>query len=251
MSACLALATELTPINTEQPALAATTCDQPLGGYFAGWFSNGSEPHAYGGVAANVVFEPGSLCTGPYQGDNPSVSWTMVNGYNGQGWAQSGYGIDDGWGCYRQFAQQLRQKGVDQPVTKLGACVNPGETHTVWQQSLLSNGIWAIRSNIDGWAVLDSSVSYPGGPPAWSPLNYWTYPFVVEFETETHHDNSDVPGYTSDKTDFSGMSVQDNNTLQWYTTTCGTIVLNWGIDPQHRYATDAPSCNHVRSWTSG
>jgi len=164
----------------------------------------------------------------------------MVFSANSAGWAQSGHFFYNGVSCWKHFAQQRRNAG-QAPKTKEGACVAAGQLHgaiqgTVWSPA---HNQWEIQSGIDNTIFLQST---------WSQFVYWTTPFVVSFAGETHHVASDVPGYSTSKTDFSLMTVQNWDDDTFYGT-CGFVTLYPHTDP--RYATDAPACNHVRVWTSG
>jgi len=62
-----------------------------------------------------------------------------------------------------------------------------------------------------------------------------------------HDLHTDIPGTASRKTGWSYMTIQyysDNA----YHTTCGAITLYREVDSSS-WDSDAPSCNHVRSWT--
>jgi hypothetical protein len=172
----------------------------------------------------------------------------MIAANNLQGWAQSGLLYDPTRTCWMHFAQQKRPGYL--PQTNVQYCVTFGVTHQAWQRTKwnATKGMWSIQSMIDTTPFLDSSYDPTG---AWSPFDVWSGPFIPQFFGETHHNVSDVPGYTATRLDMSTMLVQDELDDTWHDT-CGYVILgSTTYDPAHRYATDAPSCNHVRIWTSG
>ena len=64
---------------------------------------------------------------------------------------------------------------------------------------------------------------------------------------EVHDVHTDIPGTASRMTDWSMMTIQyyrDDS----YHNTCGSITLYREVDSSS-WDSDAPSCNHVRSWT--
>ncbi len=240
--ACVLVALPILAVSATDAHAAYADCDLPASAYFAGWESASSgEPYSYEGVSANpMTYQLGNICTnGDTTSNNVSAAWTMVNGADLQGWAQSGMLLEYGWGCWREFAQQEQNVSLYAPVTITGPCVTGGETHHVWQQTVNASGSWRMRSNIDTTVYIQST---------YNQFSAWSSPFIVEFMGETHHDNSDVPGYVGTKTDLSGMQVQDLADNAFYGT-CGRVTLYSGADT--RYSTDAPNCDHVRVWTSG
>lgn len=186
-----------------------------------------------------MTYQQGALCSDANL-NNVSASWTMIAASDVKGWAQSGYWFHSGETCWRHFAQQVWGYPANPPYTIEGTCVNPGEQHRVWQQTVVVGApqYWAIRSNVDVTIFIQSS---------WNQFGVWANPLIAEFNGETHHYNSDVPGSSANPTDFHGpMQVQNYANDQFYDT-CGFISLYPAA--AFRYATDQPSCDHVRVWT--
>ena len=168
---------------------------------------------------------------------NTSSAWDLINSGDYSGFAQSGIVLQYGVGCWTYFAEQISASTGDNWVT--GACVTQGTTHDVWQQTLIVGGDYHIRSNVDSYAMLTSN---------FNPFLAWSFPFGVQIYGETHHDASDVPGYTPQPTDFSSIAVEDLYSNIYYDA-CGYVDFAW--DTALRYSTTAPSCDHIKIWTSG
>lgn len=228
------------------PAAAAIYNCGGLGHFFAGYSASTSgEPHYYEGASANIIYRQAALCSTDSTPNNSSTGWTMIAAGDSNGWAQSGLINYPGLGCWKHFAQQA---APGFPLfTVIQYCVTIGVSHVVWQRTKYNSvkGLWVVQSMIDNTVFLDSGYAPPSG---WSPFAVWASPFVPQFLGETHHNASDVPGSASAKLDYSSMYVQELTDDTWHDT-CGYITLYGGADP--RYATDAPSCNHTRVWTSG
>jgi hypothetical protein len=248
-------------VASDAATAAYYTCDSPTGTFGTGWSSqNQLQQNQFEGASANVVYRDGALCSSDATIANASLVWTMVADGSPEpdGWAQSGRIYRKGLPCWQHFAQQVRNKFLYPPHTWIEpGCTTAGSVFHVWQQTIFVGGSlnWAIRSNINTKVLLDSSqeTSELGGP--WSHIASWTTPFNVSFAGETKHNNSDIPGYSATKSDFSPagqtpMQVQDFLNDAWYNT-CGYVTLAAIVDadPAHRYATDAPSCSNVRTWT--
>jgi len=245
-------------LHTGKAEAANATCDFPIPAshFHAGWTTASTEPHRYEGVSAVLQYQQSALC---HSGDptytNMATAYTMIKGADGNGWAQSGLWFQADWSCWKHYWQYEDNYSVYGFASghfqmKTGVCVSSGEIHHSWQQSVYDGVNWHMRTIIDS--------TYYDTP--WSQFAAWASPFGVEFSGETTHNNSDVPGYTSNKSDFAPpgqdiMRVQDFYDDTFYDTCqSGRIVLwafsNWSVnDPMGRYSTDAPACNHVRVWT--
>jgi hypothetical protein len=219
---------------------AYTNCD-PSGNYQEGYVSSsGSQPMQYEGASAQLTYEFGNICTqGDTTGNNVSTAWTMVFSNDAKGWAQSGLLYIYGWSYWHHFAQQEYGYPTNTPATKYGSCVNQGEVHQAWQQLKFNGTSYYMSSNIDTTPLLQSS---------WDPLQHWTQPFYVEFDGETHHDNSDIPGYSSTRTVWSSMQVQNYANDSWYSV-CSNV--NFSNVVAARYSEATVACNQVQAWTSG
>jgi hypothetical protein len=244
------------PLALAQPLVAPSiagasyyNCDTPAAEHFATWGSNlypGSQPTQWEGVGAMMRVEFGNICqTDSNANVNTSSTWDMVVGHDFQGWAQSGIILRPGYSCWPWWAEDVipGEQNVD---WYNGGCAVQSTTHHVYQQLVTVNGSYAIRSNVDGIVIHQTE---------FNPFTSWALPFQVQFAGETHHDNSDIPGYAAAPTDFSTMQVQNAYNNNWY----GTCDPNWGANlgktapgvPAPRYSDDALACDHVRTWTSG
>lgn len=188
-----------------------------------------------------MTYRYGNICTvGDASNNNFVTAWTMVFGNDGLGWAQSGIFYAYGYGCWHHFAQQERNYFQEAPFTIIGSCVGQGEVHKVWQQTVnVGNPDWRIRSNIDSTIFIQST---------WNQFTQWSQPFQVAFDGEARHNASDIPGYGSVRTDYSGMQVQDYFNDNFFNT-CGYI--NLGVVSSPRYAVSGLNCDHIQVWTSG
>ena len=135
----------------------------------------------------------------------------------------------------RHFAQQSNDPIVYTTVT--GSCTSDGEVHRAWQQYLPNTG-GHIRSNIDTTVFIESP---------WNVLN-WTHPWMAQYVGEVGNTQSDIPGLSTRKTDWSSMTVQafSDNVFRG---TCARITLSKAVGDA-RWAADAPNCDHVRAWTA-
>jgi len=218
------------------------TCDTPAANHQAGFSTNNwvgsTQPYLYEGVSATMSIEFGNLCsTDTNGGVNFSTAWNMVFGSSG-GYVQSGTMLRASTStCWQFWSEQDPGNGTFTDWY-LG-CAAQHSTHKVWQQTVLINDAWRLRSNIDSTIVHQSN---------FSPFSNWNAPFHVAFSGETYHTSSDVPGYAAAPTAHSNMQVQllSNNT---WVGTCGNVYLGRYLSP--RYSADAPACDYVRVWTSG
>jgi hypothetical protein len=208
----------------------------------AGWATNQNlprQPRMYEGVGANMRVEYGNICQSDTRpGFNFSTAWDMVFSNGTPGYAQSGIMLRYGYACWLWWAEQ---EDRTHPFTDwYQGCATQGTTHDVWQQMLLVNGSWVVRSNVDLTVIRESS---------FNPIGEWSTPYQIGFSGETYYGGeSDVPGYTPAPTDFSGMQIQDFNNDGWYPS-CGNLILGPYVSP--RYTTVALNCDHVQIWTSG
>jgi hypothetical protein len=76
----------------------------------------------------------------------------------------------------------------------------------------------------------------------------WKRPMQATFSGESLDKNTDVPGLAGSKLDWKTMSVQFVGNNGW-SDVCGHITLHSVVEDS-RYATDAPACDHDRSWTA-
>ncbi len=76
----------------------------------------------------------------------------------------------------------------------------------------------------------------------------WRRPMMVYFSGEARDPNTDVPGLAGSKFDWNTMSAQFVSNNGW-SDVYGHITL-FSLVTNSRYATDAPACDHDRSWTA-
>jgi hypothetical protein len=233
------LASPAMPVQATYPTCATP----PL--WFAG-FTTMSTSQQWEGASAHMSYKDDNVCTSVQNNTNLSTSWSMIQGspYGANaGYAQSGriYYPTIPSNCMRHFGEQ--SESGSSFVRMLGVCTSSNENHQVWQQYIPSNG--HLRSNIDTTVFLESS---------WSPVGIWPTPWQANFLGETHYGESDVPGLTSNPTDFTQMQVQRYSDDLWESTCSSDVTLgsigSW--DPSqtyYRYSQDRPACDHVREWT--
>lgn len=240
----LVMAAALAAGGLLSPGIASAsynTCDTPAQNHFEGYVTNlasGSQPTNPEGVGGEMLVEFGNICqTDTNSGTNFSTTWDMIVSNDLKSYAQSGIMLRYGYSCWEWWAEQSLNGSFSDWYS--GACATQGTTHHVWQQLVYISGSYYIRSNVDSTIIHQSS---------FDPIADWPKPFYAQFVGETTHDNSDVPGYTSTPTDFSSMEIQSFANDQWYDT-CNNA--DFGLTQANRYSADAPSCDHVRIWTSG
>jgi hypothetical protein len=232
----VAVAVVLAPIlNLAAPATVygARGCDSNPDHFWAGW-SGVEGTTKIEGVSASLKYRTSDVCT--FGDGNWYSGWTMIAGLEDFQYAQSGFYFDGNpLGCMRHFAQQSNVAN-GKPPTKFGSCTSDGEVHRAWQQYVPNSG-GHIRSNIDTTVFLETT---------WNAL-LWTRPWRAQFNGEVGNMQTDIPGRSTRKTDWSSMTIQafsDNV----YRGTCGRITLFRGVD-NGRWNADAPTCDHVRAWT--
>lgn len=225
------------------PSARAATCG-PFQGHHAGYITNaygGSQPRLFEGAKALITDRNGySLCTSDTSNGNFSTAWSMIASHDLNGWAQSGpylwWGSAGGVYCVDRWAQQKTISGT--PINYfIGGCSVANQAHYYWQQATY-DGTWHIRSNIDQTVIHQST---------WSPFSNFTSPFEVQFSTETHYLESRIPGTPSLPEDYSLLQVQDRANDNFYDA-CGNVGLGYADDNQNQWSTDAPHCNHIRTW---
>lgn len=75
----------------------------------------------------------------------------------------------------------------------------------------------------------------------------WPRPIGAQYMAEVHDPNTDIPGTASRMTDWSTMTIQYYSDDSYHNT-CGSITLHREVD-RSNWDSDAPNCNHVRSWS--
>jgi hypothetical protein len=204
--------------------------------YSAKWESRDSGTSKWEGVAATYMsFTPGHLCTQTPNGPDYSDAIVQIKSSNG-GYALAGHIVELGGPCWRFFAQQ-KQDSAHATTTIYGVCIaNQYERHNAWDQTVYTPGAH-IRSNIDTTIFIESP---------WSPYGSWVNPWNVTWAGSTSMNRSDIPGYDTAETDFSGMQVQSNMDAHWYSS-CADY-LYWYFD--NRYYLGDSACDHTWVYTS-
>ncbi len=170
----------------------------------------------------------------------------MVYGHDGAGWSQTGQFYATNHGCQSHFSQQEENVSYFLPVTVFGSCVTPGQVHAVWQQCLPSNG--HVRANIDlsNFSETQYRVFSQEGSGSGSG---WAQPFEVEVEGETKYPQSDVPGTSSLRSDFTTLDVQRYSD-DAFETACNSNAVFFDDTTLARYSQYPPGCDHVQVWTN-
>lgn len=226
------------------PSAAAEVCGGSSGSYQVAWgtagWTAGPQPRRFEGSKASLLDRGGyGTCAGG-NSFNTISTWTAI--YGGGGYAQAGtYYLPSYAGCARRWAEQSPSGGPYQDYF-VGGCSTPGETHDYWNQSLLVDGAWRMRSNIDTTVIAQSNFNQ---------FNSWgAGDYNVAFASEAGWLQSWIPGRTATPQDFSALQVQDRSYDTWYGT-CGNAYMVNVNDNLTRWGIDAPSCNHIRTWTQG
>lgn len=235
----------LTMAASARPAGAAFNPCTAYGSNFAGRNTYVAY-NAFEGIGANLTYQSDALCTSYLGNDNLATTWSMASGNDEKGWSQSGQIYFYSLGCAAHFGEQEENADYFMPALILGVCASTGEIHWVWQQYLPDSG--HMRSNIDQTVMLETgySVFAPEGNYAGSG---WGQPFQVEVEGETKYRETDVPGTTSQPSDFTGMEVQRWSDDNWETTCNGNASFRSSTSLA-RYSDYPPSCDHVQVWTN-
>ena len=156
----------------------------------------------YEGAAANITVRNALLCTTDTSEANNSSAWSMITDF--RGWAQTGF-LRAGPIGEAHFAQQSLD-GTSWS-TVFGSQVADGEVHHDWQQ--YDGGCGCIHSNVDVTRFMDST---------FNPKLSWVYPYGAEFFGETKYLETNMPGWNTSQTTFSGLQVQNfSNDNGWYT----------------------------------
>jgi hypothetical protein len=167
------------------------------------------------------------------------AGWVMVQGNQGGPglqYAQAGFAFDgNALGCLRHFSQYNNR--FANPVTKWGSCVSGGEVHTLKVVYVPASG--KLQMVIDATTFDTTSFNV---------RTTWARPLQAFFSGEAKDTNTDAPGLAGSKLDWNTMSVQFVSNNAW-SDVCGHITLH-SVVTNGRYATDAPACDHDRSWTA-
>ncbi len=217
---------------------AAGYCISPLNSsWHAGWESNSTPANEPEGVSAVLTYRSAASCQLGLPFNANYSGWVMLAGYNqAREYAQAGF-IFDGWpgDCIRHFSQ-YNNNFWPLPAEIDGACVSAGEVHT--PKVVYVQGSHHVRMYIDSTLFDETTFS----------IFSWTLPFVAEYSGESHDWNGDVPGLAATKTDWNNMQIEFLG-VNTFHDTCGTIALHPVLE-NPRYATTAPHCDHVQSWTA-
>lgn len=231
------------------PASAAT-CTGPMNGttaYHDAWSSNSQlrpgGPAVYG-VAAYVVYELPSLCSGNNTGANFGSSWTMVadNRANG-GWAQSGMTYSRAQSCMEHFAQSnITFNGTPQNVIygyPNGHCAANDQVHQAWTVYDATNHRFAM--NIDATTLLVTS---------WDPNIIWGFgPGIdIQYSSEVSSLASNMPGNSARRTNYTTMEYQSTLGAQ-FADACNVYLDAYNDNPSH-WGQFPNSCDNVSVWTS-
>lgn len=199
-----------------------------------------SQTHTYEGVSAEILERVNpALCTNPsVPGANFSTVWTMVFGPNG--YVQSGTKWYSGEPCDREWAEQTLH-GVTNDYYK--SCATNNSYHRFWQQSLVVSGILVLRSNVDNRIIHQANFDITDIRKGGDGVAH------VSYRGETYYIATNLPGSTSNPTDFDVMQVQffSDDTFD---DACGNVILGRTTEGDtSRYGVGAASCHDVQVWT--
>lgn len=223
------------------PAEAVGTCGSYLNNQ-VGWSSNqtsASQPHRLEGVSAEILTHVNpALCTTSQSGANFSAVWTMVFGSNG--YVQSGTKFYPGTSCSRTWAEQSRNGSQ---ADYYGSCVSNSTYYRFWQQSITTtSGGSYLRSNVNSTILHQASFGIA------EITNYFGRADVA-FEGETYYAATNLPGSTSNPTDFDVIQVQYYSNDSFNGACSGVILGRVNQGNVSRYAEGAAACDDTQVWT--
>jgi hypothetical protein len=207
--------------------------------YYTGYYA-GSQPDTYEGASAMLTDRGGYvLCTTDTNGGvNFSTSWVMIQ-TDASHYAQSGTMYRWGYGsCVKRWAEQTPPTGSFQDFY-IGGCSSPGAVNRYWEQTLYVSSGWHVRSNIDTTIIRQST---------FSPFDWPNGPIGLGFASETYHYESDIPGTSTNRQDWSSMQAQRFTNDQWYGT-CNEAYFGKHVD-NPAWSNYAPHCDHTQAWTN-
>jgi hypothetical protein len=233
------------------PAQAVSACSGAQSNFFGGWDANNasgtSQPQSYG-VAANIVYYQGTVCTGVSAG-NFSASWSMIASPNGGGgWAQSGQIYAPNQPCMQHFAQDNQTSSTTPDTHIYGSrpgdggnhCAANGQVHQAWT-TLAPSGVFNM--NIDTTNLLNSYFA-PLTASGWAGLRW-----QMQLNGEVTYKQSDIPGDAALPTDWSDVQGEYNTTGS-FENICTEGITFSSFASTSRFATQAITCSEARAWTA-
>lgn len=202
-----------TTLASAAPADAAITpCGNP-GEYVAGGAS--SFQTSIFGAKADITFIQPSIC-----GDHgSSVAWSMVTAHSSlqsgtDGWAQAGYGdFGSALGLSQSGQQEFSQQTLWCPAT--GPCAS-GYPVTKFHAIPSNPGPFDARNDyFSGCACVH--MAYEGNvidTTNFNPVSAWDAAWSAQFFGETHHLESDVPGFKTNHVHFTNL-MKDTGGQSW------------------------------------
>lgn len=232
----------LTTATAPTASAALSTCGT-ASNYFDGiYFEPATVGHNTRGVIGQLLVRPSASCTTVSTDQNLTNAWTMIAGAASLQWVQSGF-IRKNPTSFTQSFSQAARSASDVETTFVNTQLFEGARIPYEQQvrtsSLCQGGSTrCVFSYANGSAILISN---------WDPLTSWNGPFEVQYAGETGYAESDIPGRTTNKTEFTG--------LKYYTGEAGTGVVNQpcgatAVISSNRWGQDRPACDQMRVWTA-
>lgn len=229
--------------STATSASAASTNCGTVGNYFDGiYFEPATVGHNTRGVIAQLLVRPSASCTTDGTDFNFTNAWTMIAGNQPLQHVQSGFVRRTPTSFTQSFSQAARSAN-DVETTYVNTQLFEGARLPYEQQvrtSTLCQGGAArcVFSYSNGSATLISN---------WDPLTSWNGPFEVQYAGETGYRESDIPGRSTNRTEFTGMKYYTGEGGTGVVTQpCGaTAVIN-----STRWGQDRPACDQMRVWTA-
>jgi len=210
---------------------AGSTCSN-LGSYAAGYSSSYLDQNY--GASAQIEYNNPDLCNTEAESPSASVAWAMTtarsashpNNAAANMWAQVGYGqfggkYSDadgrGIGTFAQWTKACKatlscEVGVE---TRFNG-VNP-------------TGAWFYKAY---WWTPDQHIHMTvndqdfGWETNYNPFGVWDTAWACQFFGETIHPQSDVPGTSTDRTNFQWLRYYDSNADPHFTSLSGGPIIS-------------------------
>lgn len=224
-------------------ASAATACPHPQvnppSNYFDGFYQRGRPEWRFIGSSSYIVVQDGALCTGLGGIGNFTNSWVMIAGSGANyDWGQVGFERTSGYApqTLRWFAQ-FADDGRLSTRYSTGSVTNQiGVRHAF--RVLWSAACNCLEARIDQFVWFRSN---------FNPKIRWNaQPWSPQFFAETGHLQTDVPGRSATRTQWSAMGAQRLDNGQLMGMPC---ILSGENQNPSRWGIAAAGCTSFSVWT--